>query len=189
MRIFIAVDIPEDIRRRMAEYMERMRQHAPNARWARVEGLHVTLKFVGEVKDDRLQQIKEALKTVKAAPFDLKFEHVGFFPGPKSPRVFWIGVEGGEALSQLAAEIELRMEKLGVEKEERDFNPHLTLARAGSGPGANQNLKQVAVVVNREPAPQFGTMTARAFFLFRSELGRGGAKYTRLERYPLASEV
>lgn len=185
MRIFIALDIPEEIRRRMAEYMQRMRPHAPEARWVRPEGLHVTLKFVGEVKDDQLQRIKEALKTVTGAPFDVKFENVGFFPGPKSPRVFWIGVDGGEALSQLASQVELAVEKVGVAREDKDYHPHLTLARAGSGPGANQNLKQIGLVVGREPAPQFGTMTARAFFLFRSELGRGGAKYTKLERYSL----
>jgi 2'-5' RNA ligase len=180
MRIFIALDIPEKIREHMAEYMERMRRHAPEARWARVEGLHVTLKFVGEVKDDKLVRIKEELKKVKATPFPVSFEQVGFFPTSKSPRVFWIGVDGGQALAQLAADIESRLERFGVDKDARSFNPHLTLSRAGSGPGANQNLKRIAEVVSREAVPQFGTMTAHAFFLYRSELGRGGSKYTKL---------
>lgn len=185
MRIFIALDIPGEIRQRMAQYMERARGYAPQARWARVEGLHVTLKFVGEVRDDQLHRIKEALKTAKRDPFDVKFEHVGFFPGPKSPRIFWIGVEGGEALSQLAANVEGELEKVGVAKEERPFNPHLTLARSGSGRGATHNLQQIPSLVAAEPAPHFGTMSAREFFLFRSELGRGGSKYTKLEKYAL----
>ena len=185
MRIFIALDIPAEIRQRMAQYMEHVREYAPQARWARVEGLHVTLKFVGEVKDEKLQRIKESLKAIKQDPLNVTFEHVGFFPGAKSPRIFWIGVEGGEALSQLAANVEGELEKLGVEKEDRAFNPHLTLARAGSGRGATHNLQQIASLVATEHAPQFGTMTAREFFLFRSELGRGGSKYTKLERYAL----
>lgn len=185
MRIFIALDIPAEIRQRMAEYMDHVRGYAPQARWARVEGLHVTLKFVGEVKDDKLQRIREALKTIKRDPFDVAFGQAGFFPAAKSLRVFWIGVEGGEALSQLAANVEGELEKLGVEKEDRAFNPHLTLARAGSGRGATHNLQQIASLIAAEPAPQFGTMTAREFFLFRSELGRGGSKYTKLEKYAL----
>src|SRR5215475_4179684 len=102
MRIFIALDIPEEIRARMREYMERARSYAPEARWARVEGLHVTLKFVGEASDALVQQIKTALATIKATPFKVKFEGVGFFPNPKAARIFWIGVNGGEPLSQLA---------------------------------------------------------------------------------------
>jgi len=185
MRIFIALDIPGEVRQRMAQYIEHVREYAPQARWARVEGLHVTLKFVGEVKDGQLQRIKEALKSIRHDPFDVTFESVGFFPGPKSPRIFWIGVQGGEALSQLAAKVEGALEKIGVEKEDRVFNPHLTLARAGSARDATHNLQQIASLVVAEPAPHFGTMTAREFFLFRSELGRGGSKYTKLERYVL----
>ena len=94
MRIFIALDIPPEVRARMNEYMERARTLAPEARWARVEGLHVTLKFVGEVSDARVQEMKTALASVKAAPFAVRFESVGFFPNAKAARVFWAGVNG-----------------------------------------------------------------------------------------------
>jgi 2'-5' RNA ligase len=185
MRIFIALDIPADIRARMLEYAERARRLAPEARWARPEGLHVTLKFIGEVSDAKVQEIKAALAAVKAAPFEVKFESAGFFPSPKSPRVFWIGVEGTQALPQLAAAIDDATQKLGIAKEERAYNPHLTLARAGSGPGTHHQLRPLASLLGSEAPPQFGTMTAREFFLYRSQPQRGGSKYTKLQRFGL----
>lgn len=179
MRIFIALDIPEEIRARMRDYMERARSYAPEARWARVEGLHVTLKFVGEAGDALVQQIKTALAGVKAAPFAVDFASVGFFPNPKAARVFWIGVNGGEALSRLASQVDRTLEKLGIAREEKDYHPHLTLARAGSHP-----LRELAPLAAASP-PQFGTMTARDFFLYRSQPQKGGSKYTKLERFGL----
>ena len=185
MRLFIALDIPAEIRARLVEFMERARPYASDARWARPEGLHVTLKFVGEVKDDKLAKIKSALTSVKTAPFDVNFAGAGFFPGAKSPRVFWIGVDGGQALPQLASTIEEATLAAGVPKEDRAYSPHLTLARSGSGPGAHHLLKPLAPFLEREPEPRFGTMTAREFWLYRSELQRGGAKYTKLEKFGL----
>lgn len=182
MRIFVALDIPGEIRTRLAEYVERVRQYAPEARWARVDGLHLTLKFVGHVDDAKVAEISKALAAVKAAPFEITLAKIGFFPTPRSPRVFWVGVEAGEELPQLASAIESKLEKLGIAREEREYNAHLTLAREGSTP---LSLKSLAPLLEREPAPQFGTMTAREFWLYQSELGRGGSKYTKLERYGL----
>ena len=98
MRIFIALDIPSEIRAQLTEYMERARTLATDARWARVEGLHVTLKFVGHVDDAVVEQIKAALRSIKAAPFEVKFTGVGFFPNPNAARVFWAAVDGGDPL-------------------------------------------------------------------------------------------
>lgn len=183
MRIFIALDIPGEIRTRLAEYMERVRSHAPGARWPRVEGLHVTLKFVGEVKDQKVEEMKRALAIVKAARFDVTFSNIGFFPTPKSPRVFWAGVQGGEALAALATSVDQALSKLGITREEKDYHPHLTLARAGTRDP--HSLKGLAPLLTVEPNPQFGTMTAREFWLYRSQLSPGGSKYTKLERYGL----
>jgi 2'-5' RNA ligase len=178
MRIFVALDIPQEIRVRMTEYLERASSFAPDARWARVEGLHVTLKFVGHVSDEMVQRIKAALASVKATPFEVKFEGVGFFPNAKAARVFWIGVSGGEALPKLAAAVDAALEKLGIAREDKDYHPHLTLARASSHP-----LRELAPLL--ESAPQFGTMTARAFYLYQSQPQKGGSKYTKLERFGL----
>jgi 2'-5' RNA ligase len=181
MRIFIALDIPGDIRARMMDYLERARPLAPAARWATPESLHVTLKFVGEVSDARLNEMKTALSAVKPAPFVVSFQDVGFFPNPKSPRVFWIGVQGGQALPQLAAMVDAALVKLGVAGEDKVYHPHLTLARAGSA----GSLKQLRPVLNPEAPPRFGTMTAQEFWLYKSEPQRGGSRYTKLERFGL----
>jgi RNA 2',3'-cyclic 3'-phosphodiesterase len=179
MRIFIALDIPQEIRTGMKEYMDRARSFAPEARWARVEGLHVTLKFVGEAGDALVQQIKAALSTIQATPFEVRFESVGFFPNPKAARVFWIGVNGGDPLAGLAGKIDSELEKLGMAREEKAYHPHLTLARASSHP-----LRELQPLLNGPP-PQFGTMTAREFFLYQSQPQKGGSKYTKLERFRL----
>ena len=179
MRIFIALDIPVEIRARLSEYMERERALAPEARWARVEGLHVTLKFIGHVDDAVVEQIKAALASIKAAPFEVKFTDVGFFPNPNAARVFWAGVDGGDHLPRLASTIDAALEKLGFPRETKPYHPHLTLARTSSRP-----LRELKPLLT-DPPPQFGTMTAREFFLYQSQPQKGGSKYTKLERFGL----
>jgi 2'-5' RNA ligase len=181
MRLFVALDIPGEIRGRMAEYLERIRQYAPEARWARVEGLHVTLKFLGEVNESKLPEIKTALSLVEASSLEVSFQNIGFFPNPRSARVFWIGVQASDALPQLAKIIDEKMQQQGFAREQRSYSPHLTLARAGA-PGS---LRGLAPLLEHEAPPQFGTMTARDFFLFQSQLGKGGSRYTKLERFSL----
>jgi 2'-5' RNA ligase len=179
MRLFIALDIPADVRARLTHYMERARTLAPEAHWARVEGLHVTLKFVGHVDDAVVEQIKAALKSIKAASFEVKFIGVGFFPNPNAARVFWAGVDGEEYLPHLASSIDAALEKLGFPRETKPYHPHLTLARTSSHP-----LRELKRLLSEQP-PQFGTMTAREFFLYQSQPQKGGSKYTKLERFGL----
>jgi RNA 2',3'-cyclic 3'-phosphodiesterase len=184
MRLFVALDIPPDVRARISAFAERVRPLSPGARWARVEGLHVTLKFIGEVPDARVSEITRALSVIKAEPFPVKFDSLGFFPSPKSPRVFWIGVQGGAALPQLAAAVNDSQSSIGIPREDKAYSPHLTLARAGFRRGLDQNLKALTSLLTTEPE-EFGAMKADEFFLYRSQLGRGGSKYTRLERFGL----
>jgi 2'-5' RNA ligase len=179
MRLFIALDIPVEIRACLTEYMERARTLAPDARWARVEGLHVTLKFIGHVDDTAVRKIRAALSAIKAAPFEVKFAGVGFFPNPNAGRVFWAGVDGGDNLPSLASSIDAALEKLGFARETKPYHPHLTLARTSSRP-----LRELKPLLS-DPPPQFGTMTAREFFLYQSQPQKGGSKYTKLERFGL----
>jgi RNA 2',3'-cyclic 3'-phosphodiesterase len=184
MRLFVALDIPQDVRARIAAFAENIRPLCPGARWARVEGLHVTLKFIGEVPDAKLPEIVKAVASVKSAPFEVRFENVGFFPSPKSPRVFWVGVHAGEALSELAESVSRAMETVGIAREDKPYSPHLTLARAGFKRGLDQNLMALTSLLTNE-VRAFGTMSAHEFFLYRSQLGRGGSTYTKLERFGL----
>ena len=179
MRLFIALDIPAEVRSRLTEYMERTRALAPDARWARVEGLHVTLKFIGHVDDAAVGKIKAALASIKSAPFEVRFAGVGFFPNPNAARVFWAGVDGGDNLPRLASTIDAALEKLGFLRETKPYHPHLTLARTSA-----RSLRGLKPLLD-EPLPQFGTMTAREFFLYQSQPQKGGSKYTKLERFAL----
>jgi len=190
MRLFVALDIDADIRARIATFRDQMRPLASDARWVSPESFHVTLQFLGETK--KLAEIQNALRLVKSAPITLTFRDAGFFPTPRSPRVFWVGMEADEHLQDVVNAIGGALEPLGFERETRPFKPHLTLARAESGgrravrhersaPGWQQLRARVETLTPLE----FGTMTAREFYLYESKLSPKGAHYTKLSRYAL----
>jgi len=194
MRLFIALDIDDSIRERIARFEQGVSCFAPDARWQKPESLHVTLKFIGEQPESAVEGIKQALSTIPASAIEIQFRSYGFFPTAKSARVFWIGIEAGPQLATLAVAIDERMSSLGIPKEERAFSPHLTLAR-GAGRSASprrtktdgpnrvfQRLQEKLAVL---PTPEFGTMTARGFFLYQSQLSPKGSKYTKQARFDL----
>ena len=195
MRIFIALDIDDAIRERLQRFMDGLRGFAPDARWVRAESLHVTLKVVGERPVPTVEEIKKVFASVKSLPIMLKFCGTGFFPTAQSARVLWVGVESGPELAQLAATVDEVTSQVGIPREEHAFSPHLTLARAGSKSGAprqqrgdrpNRVFARLQEKLAAMAMPDFGTMTAREFYLYESKLSRGGAQYTKIERYPLA---
>jgi RNA 2',3'-cyclic 3'-phosphodiesterase len=197
MRLFIALDIDDAIRERIARFVEGLRNFAPDARWAHPESLHVTLKFIGEQPDGAVEKIKQTLTEIVANPIDIQFRGYGFFPTAKSARVFWMGMAAGPELAKLAADIDSKMAALGIPKEERVFSPHLTLARAGGGSGSprwreedrpNRILRLLQERLSALPTPEFGTMTSREFFLYRSQLSPKGSKYTKLARFTLSQD-
>ena len=133
MRLFVAIDLDEQIRQKILRFMEGVSGFAPDVRWMKPQALHLTLKFIGEFPEHKLEGLKAALANVRSEPFDLAFSGTGFFPTAKSARVFWIGVHADERLPKLAAVVDDAVAKLGIERETRAYTPHLTLARAGSG--------------------------------------------------------
>ena len=196
MRLFIALDIDDPIRERISRFVDEVRNLSLDARWVKLKSLHVTLKFIGERPDDAVEQIKQELKDVSATTTEIKFRGYGFFPTPKSARVFWIGMESGPQLAQLAAAIDERMASLGIKKEDRAFSPHLTLARAVGGSGSprwrkgdgpNRAFSYLQEKLSALPVPEFGTMTPREFFLYQSQLLPKGSRYTKLAKFELQS--
>jgi len=194
MRIFIALDIDDAIRERIRRFLEGVRGFTPDARWVRPESLHVTLKFIGEKPMNHVEEIKRALASVTSQSFEIRFRGYGFFPTANSARVFWIGIESGPQIGTLAKSIDEATAELGIPKEDHEFSPHLTLARGGGRSGgqgwrkgdrSNRNFKRLQEKLAALPSPEFGTMTAREFFLYESKLMRGGSQYTKLERFPL----
>jgi RNA 2',3'-cyclic 3'-phosphodiesterase len=194
MRLFVALDIEEAIRARIERFVEGVRGFAPDARWVRAESLHVTLKFIGEKPDDAVEAIKSALMSIQQLPVEMTFRGYGFFPTPKAARVFWAGLGVGPELGALAKEVDGAMTSVGVPQETHTYSPHLTLARGGGGSGApgrqrgdraNRNFFHLQEKLSARPVPEFGTMTAREFFLYRSETGRGGSRYTKIAAFAL----
>lgn len=190
MRLFIALDIDEEIRRRIEKFVEGVRGFAPDARFVGPESFHITLKFLGET--DKVEQMKAALREVRGTPFQIAFRGYGFFPGVKNARVFWAGIEAGAELQELASAVDSAMATLRFEKERGPYRPHLTLARSGSGrPGKirgdrpNATFAGLDYKLSQLPMPDFGTMTAREFCLYESKLSSRGAQYTKIETFSL----
>ena len=194
MRLFIALDIDDAVRERIVRFMDGVQGFAPDARWVMPESLHVTLKFIGEQPEPLVEQINTALGTVSARAAEIQIRSYGFFPTAKTARVFWIGMEAGPQLASLAAAIDDKTASLGIPKEERAFSPHLTLARGPGGSGSprwrkgdgpNRTFQRLQEKLAALPPPEFGTMTAREFFLYQSQLSPKGSKYTKLARFTL----
>ena len=192
MRLFVGIDIDEQIRARIEEFSQRMRKFAPDTRWAKPETFHVTLKFLGETPAPDAERVKQALAGVECAPIEITFEGAGFFPNGRSARVFWIGLKADETLPQLARDVDAATAQLGFPREQNAYKPHLTLARAGSSGNPHQKPKSQHakfVVLWREiekmPPPTFGTMTAREFHLYESKLSPAGARYSKIARFDL----
>ena len=190
MRLFVALDIDQSIREKIDRFIEGVREFARDVRWVRSESLHVTLKFIGERPD--VEEIRSALSLVHLEPMEMVFRSHGFFPTPKSARVFWIGIDSGAALSGLAKTVDEALIPLGIAKETHAFSPHLTLARTGSGrpshgkeDSSNRNFRPLQEKLAALPVPEFGTMTAREFFLYQSRLSPKGSRYTKIAGFGL----
>lgn len=196
MRIFIGIDLDQEVRDRISRFLEGVQGFAPDARWVRPESLHITLKFIGEQTPEQVEAIAARLRQVEARAFEIRYGGYGFFPTAKAPRVFWIGVHAVPQLAELAGRVDMATAELGIPREDRPYNPHLTLARAGGRSGSPKRQKDdapntiFAVLEKRLAAMaelDFGTTTAREFILYQSQLSPGGSKYTKLKRFPLGA--
>jgi len=181
MRSFIAIELPDAIKAEIAGVQQQLKASGASANWTRPEGIHLTLKFLGEVEDAKAAGIIDALGTAcrGAAPLRLEIAGAGAFPNVKLPRVLWLGVRGDtERLALLQAAVEDAMERLGFEREERKFSPHLTLARIKS-PRPRDNW---AAVIDGIRNVDLGGFTADRVSLMKSELRREGAVYAEVGR-------
>lgn len=184
VRAFIAIEIPEDIKLQLKQVQERLKKGLTGVNWARPEGIHLTLKFLGNIDEEMISRIGDSMKkaTERSSVFSIRLSGLGIFPGPRFPRVVWIGVkEGGEDLKGLNRAIDKTMDKLGFSAEEREFRPHLTLGRVRSQERRDELLKAIEELQNFEA----GSFEAREVSLIKSDLKPGGAVYTKLLTVPL----
>lgn len=185
MRLFLALDLPPAVREALGGLQQELSRRAGGWRWIRAEGLHLTLRFLGEVPDAAVERQAEVWRQVaaRARPVGVAFRGIGVFPNERSARVLWVGAveEPPEGrLEALAAAFEEAAASLGFPRESRPFRPHLTVARAL--PGGRP------VVPDVEQDRAFGAARFEEVVLFRSMLGRDGAAYTRLRAFPLGGD-
>jgi RNA 2',3'-cyclic 3'-phosphodiesterase len=189
VRLFVAVEIALEIRERLVELIEAARAQAPTVRFVRPEGLHVTLKFLGNVADERVDSIQRELSAIHASQFSLAVEGTGFFPDRRRARIYWVGLnsEPSGALAELAALVDARCARFGFEGEERQYTPHVTLARLGSG-NPHRSVHTAGATLPHLPneSRRFGMMRVTEFHLYESHLHPKGAVYTKVASFPLS---
>jgi 2'-5' RNA ligase len=184
MRLFIAIELPPEIKQGIAKVQEQLRETGATANWTRPEGIHLTLKFLGEVEESRVDEIRNVLASAVGAKgrLSLAIAGAGTFPNVKNPRVLWLGVAGDiEKLVALQASVEDAMEKITFDREERKFSPHLTLARI-KFPKPRDNWQQKIESIRDV---MLGAFEAGYISLMKSELNREGAVYTEVGRVEL----
>jgi 2'-5' RNA ligase len=190
-RLFVALDPPDPVRRRLAALVDELRKlagrHASEVRFVPAENVHLTLQFLGAVPAERVSDVESAVATAAAAsrPLLLEVRGAGGFPNARRPRVLWAGLGGEtEALSQLAADLGRRLTPLGFQPEERPFSAHLTLGRARDRSGAPGLAGALSRLSSFDPVP----WRAAELCVFRSHLSPRGPRYEVLARAALGGE-
>jgi 2'-5' RNA ligase len=182
MRLFIAIDLPEDWKDRLAQLQSSIEWLGRGISWARPQGMHLTLKFLGEVPEEQLGDITAGMERAckGTAPFEMRMKGTGCFPNSKRPRVYWAGLHGGETLLTLQKRIEDETERLGFPKEERDFTPHLTIARI-KDPMGKERMTRALLDYELET----DSVQVREVLLMQSILKPTGAEYRPQSRTEL----
>ena len=190
IRLFVACELPGEAREALAAVQRLLQERgAQGLRWVRPEGIHLTLKFLGEVPARRLEEVEEALARAVRDPFRLsvRLGRVGSFGGSAGLRVVWVGLEGDvEALAGLATQVERALQSLGFPRERRPFAAHLTLARVRDGVSPNDRRRLFEIVRSLEP-PTLPGAILETVSLMQSTLRPGGAIYQCLARFPQPS--
>ena len=183
MRSFIAIELPDIVKAALLSLQQELKTSGADVRWVRPEGVHLTLKFLGNIEDKIVDRVVEKLKGTcrKFQPFNCEIRGVGVFPGIRSPRVLWVGIDAHETLASIQQEIDTGMSSLGFERENRKFTPHLTLGRFRSSEGKMALMDRMEAYKDR----RIGLIDINHISFMRSDLGPAGAKYTRIAEIPL----
>lgn len=180
MRLFIAMDPPVEQREKLQMLQQRLAYSLDGVKWIAPDGLHLTLKFLGEQEEERLHSIVDAMRKTagSTAPFYLQFARIGLFPSPQRARIIWTGIGTGAAeTKELAALLEDELARRGFPLERRPFKAHLTLGRIRRPLPAERLLRLLGAENNFTT----GTAAVRSMHLYESRLSPHGARYTKLE--------
>lgn len=190
IRSFISIDTPPAFKIQIEEILTELDAiHLP-VRWEKPYRLHLTLKFLGDIDSGMLEKVKFALDEIalKHRPFWIRYSGFGFFPNSRNPRIIWVGCTPLSAdLHHLYSDIEDSCNKLGFEKEKREFHPHITIGRVKQHSGKDR--RAVADLTNRIENSTFDTIEdeAHSILLMKSDLRPGGSEYSILKQFSLTS--
>ena len=184
MRTFIAVELPEEIKSKIGKTVTELKKLEAGVKWVEEKNVHLTLKFLGEVKDNDIERLKSLVKDVLADKkiFEMSLEGFGTFPGGKTPRVVWVGVEKGkEKLKKIADPLEKTLSKSGFRKEKREFSSHITIGRVKE----KRNIEELKKAIEEKKNAKFGKSLVGHITIMKSTLSRKGPTYEAVERVKL----
>jgi 2'-5' RNA ligase len=187
MRTFIAIEIPEQVKTELARLQSDLRRVQADVSWTKPENIHLTLRFLGEVEEKKLEALKRvcAESAAEFAPFVLALKGAGVFPNFRQPRVLWAGLAGEtETAARLQRRLEEGLVSLGFAPEDKPFKPHLTVGRVKSG----KNARQVAALAEIAELPAL-SFEVGEIVLMKSELHTAGARYTPLAKCVLSQSL
>lgn len=179
MRAFIAVEIDDPAKQKISELISDLKKSGADVKWITEDQMHLTLKFLGNIDGNKAREISDVLSSISnnLKSFTISLSDIGAFPNLNRPRVIWVGInKGAEHLKTISGKIETSLEKLGFEKEGREFNPHLTLGRLKT----SKNLSELKKLLNETPFNSENNIKINELVLFQSTLTPKGAIYSKL---------
>jgi len=185
-RVFIAIELPAKVRRKLKAHIDRLRESVPeaSASWSREDNLHLTLKFLGDTPVSQIETLSQAAKSAASqlSSFELVIKGCGAFPSRGQPRVIWIGIEDRSGqLGKLHHGLEQECAQAGFAREQRPFHPHLTIARIRKPHGSRQ-----LAIMHEEIGFEAETVSVSALAVVRSELSSKGSRHTAISRHEFA---
>lgn len=183
VRCFIAVNLDEALKQEIEKATSGLRAGKYDVRWVPAQNLHITLKFLGDTREDLLHKIEKKLLEVSSShmAFNAKLYSIGVFPSNRNPRVVWLDIPDADSLIKLQVIIEESMVSLGFIKEIRPFYPHLTIGRIRSLRGRDSLLKAIETLKDCD----FGNIEVNKVSLMKSEVKPSGAEYMPLAEFDL----
>ncbi len=191
IRSFIAVELPENLKKELIRFEDDLRKKVPDcARWVNPDGIHLTLKFLGNIRPEKVEEIRRAIEEScrNTLPFELKVTEIGVFPSLRRIQVIWIGVSGDlDRLVELQKSIDANLKRLGFTPETRPFTPHLTIARIRES-ASPEDRKRLSEVLSEVKCELMSPVRVESISLMRSDLTPGGAIYHQICEIPLKRE-
>ena len=187
IRAFIAIEISPASKLKISELINQLKRSESDVKWVNDTQMHLTLKFLGNIEQDKIPKISGALKDIasKAVVFQIIFSGIGAFPDINRPRVIWLGIEkGADNLKKMAGHVEDKMKRLGFAKEGRGYKAHLTLGRVRS----LKNIGALTSMISKTEFDYRKEITIDKLTLFQSTLTPQGAIYTLLQELPLSNK-